>query len=263
MPNTLPDDLPVLRAGDPSAPTALVLHGGGGPRTVAPIVGHLAASRSVHAPTHPGWEGTDRPESIATIAELASAYLTRLRDHGERDVLVVGSSIGGWIALEMAVQAAADERSAGVLGSVVVIDTVGVVVEGEPIADFFALDARGLAEVAWHDPERGYQDPALATEEQRAVLRSNGQTMAVLAGRGMSDPSLLERLASVEVPTLVVSGASDRVVTVGHGRAVAAAVPGAAFAEVPAAGHLPHLEAPEATWAVLDPFVAQHRPGQH
>ncbi|NII41606.1 pimeloyl-ACP methyl ester carboxylesterase [Curtobacterium flaccumfaciens] len=258
MPNTLPDDLPVLRAGDPAAPTALVLHGGGGPRTVAPVVGHLAASRSVHAPTHPGWDGTERPGSIASVADLASAYLARLLDHGERDVLVVGSSIGGWIALEMAVQAAADERFAGVLGSVVVIDTVGVVVDGEPIADFFALDARGLAEVAWHDAERGFQDPALVTEEQRAILRSNGQTMAVLAGRDMSDATLLGRLAAVDVPTLVVWGASDRVVTPTYGRAVAGAVPGAVFAEVPAAGHLPHLEAPEATWAVLDPFVTQH-----
>jgi pimeloyl-ACP methyl ester carboxylesterase len=258
MPNTLPDDLPVLRAGDPAAPTALVLHGGGGPRTVAPVVGHLAASRSVHALTHPGWDGTERPGSIASVADLASAYLARLLDHGERDVLVVGSSIGGWIALEMAVQAAADERFAGVLGSVVVIDTVGVVVDGEPIADFFALDARGLAEVAWHDAERGFQDPALVTEEQRAVLRSNGQTMAVLAGRDMSDATLLGRLAAVDVPTLVVWGASDRVVTPTYGRAVAGAVPGAVFAEVPAAGHLPHLEAPEATWAVLDPFVTQH-----
>lgn len=258
MPNTIPDDLPVLRAGDPAAPTALVLHGGGGPRTVAPIVGHLAATRHVHTPTHPGWDGTARPESIASIADLASAYLTRLLDHGERDVLVVGSSIGGWTALEMAVQAAADDRYAGVLGSVVVIDTVGVVVDGEPIADFFALDARGLAEVAWHDPERGYQDPALVTEEQRAVLRANGQTMAVLAGRAMSDPTLLGRLSAVAVPTLVVWGASDRVVTPAYGRAVATAVPGAVFAEVPAAGHLPHLEAPEATWAVLDPFIAGH-----
>jgi pimeloyl-ACP methyl ester carboxylesterase len=258
MPNTLPDDLPVLRAGDPAAPTALVLHGGGGPRTVAPVVGHLAASRSVHAPTHPGWDGTERPGSIASVADLASAYLARLLDHGERDVLVVGSSIGGWIALEMAVQAAADERFAGVLGSVVVIDTVGVVVDGEPIADFFTLDARGLAEVAWHDAERGFQDPALVTEEQRAVLRSNGQTMSVLAGQDMSDATLLGRLAAVDVPTLVVWGASDRVVTPTYGRAVAGAVPGAVFAEVPAAGHLPHLEAPEATWAVLDPFVTQH-----
>jgi pimeloyl-ACP methyl ester carboxylesterase len=253
----LPHDLPVLRAGDPGDRPALVLHGGGGPRTVAPIVGHLGQTRYATAPTHPGWDGTERPESIASVPDLAHAYLEALVAHDERDVAVVGSSIGGWIALEMAVQSAADARYAGRLGAVVVIDGVGAVVEGQPIADFFSLDARGLAEAAWHDPERGYQDPAGLTDEQRTVQQSNGRTMAAIAGT-MSDPTLLGRLGAVQVPTLAVWGASDRIVTPDHGRAVAAAVPGAAFAEVPAAGHLPHLEAPAATWAVIDPFLAAH-----
>ncbi len=257
MTSTLPSDLPLVETGDPGARTALVLHGGGGPLTVAPIVGHLAPTMHVLAPTHPGWDGTARPDEIGSVADLAAVYLARLREHGERDVVLVGSSIGGWIALEMAVQAAADDRDAGLIGAVVDIDGVGVVVEGEPIADFFALDARGLAEVAWHDPERGYRDPSSFTDEQRAVQQSNGRTMAAIAGAGagMSDPALLGRLGTIAVPTLVVYGASDRVVTPAYGRAVAGAIPDAAFAEVPAAGHLPHLEAPEATWAVIDPFL--------
>ncbi|MFF1573497.1 alpha/beta fold hydrolase [Leifsonia sp. NPDC058292] len=253
----LPEDLPVVQAGDPAARTALVLHGGGGPQTVAPIVGHLATAMHVFAPTHPGWDGTPRPESIASVADLAQAYLARLLDHGERDVVVIGSSIGGWVALEMALQAASDERFAGLIGGVIDIDGVGVVVEGQPIADFFALDARGLAEVAWHDPERGYLDPARFTDEQRAVQQGNGRTMAVIAGTSMSDPTLLSRLGAVNVPTLMVWGASDRVVTPAYGRAVAEAVPGAEFVEIPAAGHLPHLEAPEATWAAIDAFLGR------
>lgn len=139
---SLPVDLPALEAGDPAAPEALVLHGGGGPRTVAPIVAHLAATMHVVAPTHPGWEGTTLPGAISSIADLATGYLDRLLDRGERGVTVVGSSIGGWIALEMAVQAATDSRYSGLLSAVIDIDGVGVVVEGEPIADFFALDAR-------------------------------------------------------------------------------------------------------------------------
>jgi pimeloyl-ACP methyl ester carboxylesterase len=253
---TLPD-LTLVETGNPDGRTALVLHGGGGPLTVAPIVGHLAPTMRVLAPTHPGWNGTERPDEIGSVADLAAAYLARLREHGERDVVLVGSSIGGWIALEMAVQAAGDERDAGLIGAVVEIDGVGVVVDGEPIADFFALDARGLAEVAWHEPERGYRDPASFTDEERAVQQSNGRTMAAIAGTGMSDPALLGQLGVVSVPTLVVYGASDRVVTPAYGRAVAAAIPGAAFAEVPAAGHLPHLEAPDATWAVIDPFLGR------
>ena len=252
---TLPATLPVHRSGDPAARTALVLHGGGGPATVASIVEHLGSSMHAVAPTHPGWDGTPRPDTIASVADLASVYLDALVRDGDQDVVLVGSSIGGWIALEMAVQAAADERTSGVLGGFVLIDSVGVVVAGEPIADFFALDARGLAEAAWHDPELGYRDPDAMTDEQRSVQRSNGATMAAVAGRAMSDPALLGRLGSITVPTLVVWGASDRIVTPASGRAIAAAVPGAVFAEVPAAGHLPHLEAPAATWAAIDPFL--------
>ncbi|MFJ2264477.1 alpha/beta fold hydrolase [Streptomyces sp. NPDC087844] len=254
---SLPEDLPVVQAGAPESRTALVLHGGGGPRTVAPIVGHLAATLHTFAPTHPGWEGTARPDSISTVAQLAAAYLTRLLEHEEHDVVLVGSSIGGWIALEMAVQAAADERYAGLIGAVVDIDGVGAVVEGEPVADFFALDARGLAEAAWHDPERGYVDPAGFTDEQRAVQQANGRTMAAVAGPSMSDPTLLGRLGAVNVPTLVVWGGSDRIVTPAYGRAVAHVIPGAQFVEIPEAGHLPHLEAPEATWAAIDPFLTK------
>lgn len=251
------EDLPLVQAGDPASRTAFVLHGGGGPQTVAPIVGHLAPTMHAVAPTHPGWEGTPLPASIASVADLASDYLGRLLAGGERDVVLIGSSIGGWLALEMAVQAAADERYAGLIGAVVDIDGVGAVVDGEPVADFFALDARGLAELAWHDPERGYRDPALATDAQRAVQQSNGRTMAAIAGAGMSDPALLGRLGGIRNPALMVWGESDRIVTPAYGRAVAHAIPGAQFAEIPAAGHLPHLEAPEATWAAIDPFLAR------
>jgi hypothetical protein len=69
---SLPEDLPVVQAGAPDARTALVLHGGGGPRTVAPLVGHLATTLHAVAPTHPGWDGTSRPESLSTVAQLAS-----------------------------------------------------------------------------------------------------------------------------------------------------------------------------------------------
>jgi len=241
----------------PPMRTALVLHGGGGPQTVAPLVDHLAATMQVVAPTHPGWNGTPRPDGIASVPDLATFYLEQLRERGENDVVLVGSSIGGWIALEMAVQAADDERYASAVGAVIDIDGVGVVVEGEPIADFFAFDARGLAQAAWHDPERGYTDPATLTDEQRAMQQANGRTMAVVAGAAMSDVTLLERLGAIGVPTLVVYGASDRIVTPAYGRAVAAAIPGASFAEVAAAGHLPHLEAPQATWAVIDAFLAR------
>jgi pimeloyl-ACP methyl ester carboxylesterase len=114
-----PETLPILEAGAANSLTALVLHGGGGPQTVTPIVGHLATTMHVFAPTHPGWDGTRRPDAIASIADLAAAYLEFLLERGENDVVVIGSSIGGWIALEMAIQSAAEERYAGLIGGVI------------------------------------------------------------------------------------------------------------------------------------------------
>ena len=119
--------------------TALVLHGGGGPATVQGITAHLSGAMGVLTPVHPGWDGTARPGWLSAIGDLAAAYLRLLRDEGRRDVLVVGSSIGGWIAAEMAAR-----DDSGLISGLVLIDSVGVLVEGQPIRDFFALDARGV-----------------------------------------------------------------------------------------------------------------------
>lgn len=254
----------VTEAGDASLPTALVLHGGGGPRTVAPIVGHLSATRHVLAPTHPGWDGSSLPDELTGVALLAGDYLellvserTGLRAPG--GVTLVGSSIGGWVALEMAIQAAGDERYSGLIDSVVVIDAVGVEVEGEPIADFFSLSPRQLAELAWHDAARGLIDPAGLTEAQRSVQAGNARAMATIAGSEMRDRTLLARLSSITMPTLAVWGASDRIVTPAYGRALAAAIPNAEFVQIEDAGHLPHLEAGAATVEAIDRFLALSR----
>ena len=83
----------------------LVLHGGGGPATVAGIVQHLSGSARVLAPVHPGWDGTPRPDWCTGVDDLALSCLHLLQDRDLDDVLVVGSSLGGWIAAEMATMA--------------------------------------------------------------------------------------------------------------------------------------------------------------
>ena len=79
MPETrtlqLDPDLPVTFEEAGNGRPALVLHGGGGPATVAGIVAHLADTMHVIAPTHPGWNGSDRPERLGTIIDLAKTYL--------------------------------------------------------------------------------------------------------------------------------------------------------------------------------------------
>ena len=223
----------------------LVLHGGGGPFTVAGIAAHVGETAIL--PTHPGWNGVPRPDSIASIRDLAAHYRDYLDANDLRDVLVVGSSLGGWAASELALLT---DRVSGL----VIIDGAGIEVPGEPVVDFFSLDARGVAEHSFHDSEKFFRDPALLPPEQVAAQKANMATMAAIAGN-MQDPTLLARLGAIAVPTLVIWGESDRVFTPGYGRAYAAAIPGARFELVERAGHLPQLEQPEAVYALLDSMV--------
>jgi pimeloyl-ACP methyl ester carboxylesterase len=240
--------LTVAEAGPEAARPVLILHGGGGPATVAGIAKHLAPTARTLTPVHPGWDGTPRPDWLTGVDDLALAYLHLLQDRDLTDVLVVGSSLGGWIAAEMAVRDTAQR-----INGLVLVDAVGVHVESEPITDYFALDPRAAAELSWHDPDRFHVDPSAVPADQLAVRQTNMATMRVLAGDPyMHDPKLLRRLGRVRQPALLVWGESDRIVTPAYGAAYAAAFRDGRLEVVPKAGHLPHIEQPEITLGLID-----------
>jgi pimeloyl-ACP methyl ester carboxylesterase len=162
----LGSDLEITLTESGTGRPVLILHGGGGPFTVAGIANHLAETMHTITPTHPGWNGTNRPEWLSGIDDLALAYLHYLEDNELQNVLVIGSSMGGWIGSEMAVR-----DGAGRITGLILIDGVGIRVEAHPIRDFFALDARGVARYAWHDSDRFYVDPATVPAEQAARTR--------------------------------------------------------------------------------------------
>lgn len=246
-------DLTLSEAGTGRA--VLILHGGGGPFTVASIADHLANTMHTITPTHPGWNGTARPAWLASIEDLATVYLQYLADNGLHNVLVIGSSLGGWIGCEMALR-----DQAGLITGLILIDAVGIEVSGEPIRDFFALDARGVAEYAFHDAKRFYVDPASMPAAQAAIQRANMETMRLVAGDPyMHDPKLLHRLGRIQLPVLVIWGESDRIVTPTYGAALAAAFGDSRFEVIKAAGHLPQIEQPDATFALIHNFVTEHK----
>jgi pimeloyl-ACP methyl ester carboxylesterase len=247
---TLPSNiqLTIAEGGVVGARPVLVLHGGGGPFTVAPIAAHFEPNSYVLVPTHPGWDGTPRPDDLADVPALAALYLRLLADRDLRGVLVVGSSLGGWVAAEMAASDA-EHR----IGALVIIDGAGIDVPEHPVVNFFGLSPRQIAEHAWHNPDRGYIDPSTLPPERVAAQRANMQTMAVYtAAHGMHDPTLRARLGFVRIPALVLWGESDRVFTPQYGQVYAAEFPNGRFETIPEAGHLPQLEQPAATFAAID-----------
>jgi pimeloyl-ACP methyl ester carboxylesterase len=88
-------DLPIALTEAGSGRPALILHGGGGPFTVAGIGDHLAETLQTITPTHPGWNGTQRPDWLLGISDIAQTYVDYLESEKLRDVLVIGSSLGG------------------------------------------------------------------------------------------------------------------------------------------------------------------------
>jgi pimeloyl-ACP methyl ester carboxylesterase len=162
-----------------------------------------------------------------------------LEELGTDRVSVVGNSIGGWIAAEMAL------ISPSRATAFVIVDGVGIDVPGHPIADFFSLTPRQVAERSYHDPDRYGIDPSKLPPAALQVMLGNRATLGVYAGKSMNDPTLASRLAGVTRPVLVLWGDADRIADMEYGRALAAAIPGARFELMAETGHLPQIETPD------------------
>jgi pimeloyl-ACP methyl ester carboxylesterase/mannose-6-phosphate isomerase-like protein (cupin superfamily) len=229
----------------------LLLHGGAGPQSVDGFAGLLASEEParVLVPTHPGFGGTPRPDGLDSIGSLARLYTRMLEELGLTGVTVVGNSIGGWIAAEIAVLGS--PRVSGV----VLVDAAGLELADSPIADFFSLTMDQVADLSYYRPDAFRLDLDHMPEQQKAMMAANRAALGVYAGRAMADPGLLDRLASVTVPVLVIWGEADRIIPVEHGRAYAKAIPNARFLLLPESGHLPQLEAPDRLLAAVRDFA--------
>ena len=228
----------------------LVLHGGAGPQSVVGLASALSRRARVLVPTHPGFEGEPRPEWFDSIDDLAFAYLDLLERLDLRNVLVIGSSMGGWIASAMAL------RDTTRLGGLVLIDAGGIRVEGHPIADVSSLTPDELSALSFHNPAAFRVDPATVSPAQAETRAANFRALYVYdQGQGMGDPKLRRRLGRVRIPVLVVWGESDGVIDPEYGRAYAQAFPDASFHLIPEAGHLPQIEQPERVLTLVWEFA--------
>jgi pimeloyl-ACP methyl ester carboxylesterase/quercetin dioxygenase-like cupin family protein len=230
----------------------LLLHGGAGAQSVDGFAGLLATREParVLVPTHPGFGGTPRPEGLDSIRSLARLYVRMLDELSLTGVTVVGNSIGGWIAAEIALLGS--PRVSGV----VLADAAGLELSDSPIADFFSLPMDQVADLSYYRPDAFRLDLEHMPDAQKAAMAANRSALNTYAGRAMAHPGLLDRLPSVTVPVLVIWGEADRIIPVEHGRAYAKAIPNARFLLLPETGHLPQLEAPDRLLAAVWDFAS-------
>ena len=238
---TLPGvDLQIVRKG--SGPQVLLLHSGGGPVDHLPFFDRLAKHYEVMQPVHPGFAGTAIPEHFDNLQDLIFLYLDLIDSLDLNDAILMGFSMGGWAAAEIAVM------NTQRFSKMVLVDSVGVKPGGpfdRDIADVFALPPAEQLRVAWHDPSKA-PDTATMTDDELQTLAADRIALGFYTWEPyMHNPKLPGRLHRIDIPTLLIWGESDGIVTPRYGRAFCDMIPGARMVVIPKAGHSPHLEQPE------------------
>lgn len=221
-------------------------------------LGRLADLVDIDVPRHPGF-GSPVDEAATewdSVADLAQHYLHTLDDG---PVHLAGAGFGGWIALEMAV------RAPGRFDSLVLVSPYGVKLFGpmdREFADVLLLDPAEIVDLGWADPDavHGMRMPGFPRGLDDSEYEQAFADRAALARYAwkpfLHDPRLRRWLHVVEVPTLVVAGERDRMVTPEHSRLLADLLPAARYSEIPNSGHFPYLEAPEEFLAAVAPFIS-------
>src|SRR5262245_20106818 len=152
----------------------MFLHPGIGLDRNAPVIDKLAEHARVIAPSHPGFGSSEQPKSFTTIDDLAYFYLDLLDELYLKDTIVVGVSLGAWIAAEIAV------KSTARLSHLVLANAVGIKVgarDTRDIADIFALTEPELNTLAYFDPKIATRDyPAMPEADVRVVARNREAT---------------------------------------------------------------------------------------
>lgn len=227
----------------------LMLHGGAGPLSIQGLATKLKETHRVVTPTHPGFAGHARPDWFCRPADLVLAYLALVEQLDLRNVVVIGNSFGGWLAVEMALRCS--ERITGVsLLNPVGIDTGS---SDKHILDPMKLPPAEIAAKAFHDPARYALTPT--TPEAAAMMAANQKTLRLYAGEPfMHDPTLYARLTGMPVPSQLIWGISDQIVDVEYGRRFAEKMPQSRFVMVPEAGHFPHIEQLDHVTALINDF---------
>ena len=240
--------IPLKRAG--AGPPMVMLHGAGGAPRFLSAMQALAQRFEVIVPQAPGFGGTQAPTWLETISDLANFYLEFLEMFDLRHVHLVGLSLGGWTAAELAL------RNAGRLASLTLMDAPGIAVPGLEPSDPSRLSEQQAIRNTYFDPRLAAEAMARAFKpENESVRRANRRIVEKLAwAHRFHDPLLQRWLYRIRIPTLILWGENDQLFPPAYGAAWAKAIAGARLVLLPRCGHLPIQEQPEDFAAAVAEF---------
>ena len=228
-------------AGEP----LVFLHGAGGMTADDPLLAELASRFHVYAPFLPGYGESEECGSLRDMLDFALHGWDVVEALGLKNPILVGHSMGGMIAAEMAALAPND------VSRLVLICPAGLWMDDHPIVDMFSLLPFEMPKYLFHDPEAG---AAMMTSGLKMDDPNFLQTYLVRNARqlGMAgkllfpipERGLAERLYRVKAKTVIVWGESDKLIPPIYGPAFQSAIAGAQLVNVPEAGHMIIAEKP-------------------
>jgi pimeloyl-ACP methyl ester carboxylesterase len=240
----------LLRGG--AGPPLLYLHGTAPSGVWLPVHERLATRFTVYASDLPGFGGTPEAEWVEGMEDLVLHTRALMDALGLDRPHVVGFSLGGWLAAELAVWY--PER----IGGLVLAAAGGLHLPEAPMPDLFALHGERLVTTLFHDPVKAalfFGKPL--SIEARVQLYREMTLLARLAWNPWFNPKLPRRLRGVRVPALLLWGAEDRLIPPAHAHAYREALPDATVTLLPACGHMAPIECPEAFADAVTAFLEE------
>jgi len=238
-------------AGEP----LLFLHGAGGWPGWIPLFDRLAAHHDVLVPEHPGFGTLENAGTIRDIADMAMYYLDFIEGLDSDPLHVVGNSLGGWIAAEVAV------RNCARLKSLSLISPAGVRVKGVPVGDNFIWSPEETARNLFYDQSFAERVIAMTPSEEEADRMLANRFMAARLGwqPRWFNPALARWLHRIKVPTLVLWGENDKLLPAAYAKPWHENVPDVRVEIIPACGHLAHVEKADVVADKILAFIAERR----
>jgi pimeloyl-ACP methyl ester carboxylesterase len=244
-------ELQTFGSGEP----LLFLHGAGGLIGVDPFLNELGKNFKVIAPNFPGYGDTTGAELIDDVLDASMFYQQLMDDLGIASGHVVGHSMGGMLAAELA---AVDSHR---VKKLVLVCPAGFWREENPIPDFFSMDLGDLAANLFHDPKSPLAQMFTAIPEdaerlaEMYVERTKRLTQASKFLWPLPDRGLKKRAWRIAAPTLLLWGASDRLIPPEYAQEFTSRIKQTRTQTIKEAGHMVMYEQPEAFVKAVNDFL--------
>lgn len=240
-----------------AGPDLIYFHPAAGPGW-DPFLEELARDYTIYAPQFPG-TSPDAPHDIHKVDNLADAvmiYEEAFRALGLQRPIAIGQSFGGMMALELAA------AYPDLFSRVIVMDPIGLWRDDLPVTNWITAAPAELPGLLFRDPSSPEAQAMLAMpEDKEAAVLATAQLIWNLGATGkmvwpIPDRGLAKRLHRIRVPTLIVWGDEDALVSSAYANEFRDRIKGSRAEIIKNCGHIPQVERPAETLAVVRPFLA-------